>query len=936
MLPSAGAWRYAPRVPVAAKIQPLVLLWRQRLAAPVRRAGLALAVTAVFLAAHLARLGSPLARAAAAALLAAVLVHLASQRWWRRRLERDPRRALARVLRPAAPALEARAQRALTLLERMPADAATTSPALARLHFERLLGDAAGSLVEAAAARRAQRWRRATGVLVMGAAIAFVAGPMRIIEGLDVLLARGGTAPMPLVWLDETTLVTQPPAYLRREARWLTPGIGVHEAEGSVVTVRGTPRRRSRTLVLTDGSTEVPFLSDGAGGLVASYRLERDAELRIAARFGDVLVAEPDPIRFTTVTDASPEVLLGGAPRRVALGEVGDRLELDYSVTDDQGLRQVDLVLRSGGREERRVLVRLDGEVRRHAGGHAIDALDPFFRWLYLPAVVTIEARDNQPEPSRQWGSSAAITVIPPPIGKPEAERWLALAAGRDTAVDLLAAQLPGLQEGSRAAAPYQSAADQLERALVAAEAGLPVAPGLATFLRGQARVLRQQRAGTSPLRALEDVVLAVDVALRLLAERDAQAVSRRLGEVAEEVASGLRQARETERRESGLQRVEAACLALRTGGAELARLGDLGADLGAVIEGELGRIERARGGDDLHGAELGARHLAARLRRPSESFPSQHRGGVESGGARALDAGEASEADQRFDELVRELERLIAEHAAELGTVERALTAADRPEERVALREEARRRAEELQRAAAALPWVGGEPGSGRSAAARAREQISSMAQALERLSLAEAVERGRLASGSLEEASRLRYDRAVLEPVRRQVVQHLTWAEQELARLREQAETRSREVLLRSASRERAHAERASNLAGRGRNGESSLPEEVIERLERAEVLMREAAGRLEAGAGRASLELQRDAQRLLEQASSGETTAPTPGPQAPSGRTVATKRGEVPGEEGDRTQDFRRRVVEGLGGDRSGRLAPAVRRYAEGLLR
>ncbi len=43
------------------------------------------------------------------------------------------------------------------------------------------------------------------------------------------------------------------------------------------------------------------------------------------------------------------------------------------------------------------------------------------------------------------------------------------------------------------------------------------------------------------------------------------------------------------------------------------------------------------------------------------------------------------------------------------------------------------------------------------------------------------------------------------------------------------------------------------------------------------------------------------------------------------------------QVPGKDpGKRAEDFRRRVMEGLSHDHGGRLGPAVRRYAEGLLR
>ena len=43
-----------------------------------------------------------------------------------------------------------------------------------------------------------------------------------------------------------------------------------------------------------------------------------------------------------------------------------------------------------------------------------------------------------------------------------------------------------------------------------------------------------------------------------------------------------------------------------------------------------------------------------------------------------------------------------------------------------------------------------------------------------------------------------------------------------------------------------------------------------------------------------------------------------------------------GEVPPEgKAEKAEDFRKRVLEGLGKDKGGRLSPAVKRYAEGLL-
>jgi len=940
-----GGRRYARSVTYPDRLEPLVAAWHRRVAAPARRAGLALSVAGVFVAAHAARAGTTTARLGAVALVTATLLLLLLRAVRRRRTLRDPRRTLGLLLGPVDADLAARAQRALTLLERADAGTLQASATLARAHFERLLERASPAVVEAAAGGRARWFRRVTALSAVVALAAFAFGPMRIIEGLDVLLARRGRGPLPLVWLDEVTIVSHPPGYLRRVDRYLVPGIGAREALGAEVSVRGSPRRPGRQLLLTDGTSEVPFVDDGEGGVVARWRLDHDVDLRVAARFGDVLVVEPDGVEIEAVTDESPVVVLDGAPRTVGLTELGGQLELRYAVADDHGLRQVELVLRAGAREDRRVLARLDGEARRHSGGYVLLASDPFLRRGYLPTLVTIEARDNQPSEAPRCGRSPAITIIPPPIGQPEAHRLRALGAASAAVVDLLAWQLGGGAGTPAEAEHLRRAGAIVTAALEAAADALPVPEGLATFMRGQARALVQIAPGTSTVRAAEDVALALDVALGRLALRDARDVSARLAEVAEEAAAGARLASQTEQYATGLHRFDAAVTALGAGVAELGRLGDLGRDLGGVAEGSLDRMRRARGADDLRGAELAARHLAARLRRPDPSFSTRQTGGVESSGGVAIDAGEASQADQRFDELAQDLERLIQEHASHVGLVERALSDAERADDLEPLKQEAHRRAAEIARAAAELPAVGDEPGSSRSAASRAREEALSMAQSLERLALGEAVQRGREALTTLDEARRKRGpndptgiapDLPTLEGARQRVAEHLAWAEQELERVRRLADERARGALQKAAEHERGHADRAGNIAGRGRNGQSSLPEELITRLERAEALMRDAARNLDTGRGRDALELQRDAQRLLEQSAPGRTTGEGADQERSARGASRGTHGQVPGQQEDHAQEFRRRVVEGLATERSGRLAPAVRRYAEGLLR
>lgn len=267
-------------------------------------------------------------------------------------------------------------------------------------------------------------------------------------------------------------------------------------------------------------------------------------------------------------------------------------------------------------------------------------------------------------------------------------------------------------------------------------------------------------------------------------------------------------------------------------------------------------------------------------------------------------------------------------------------------------LREEARRRADAIRQAVEGLPQVGAHPGTARSAAALGREHAGAMAQNLERLSLGDAVQSGKDALSSLAEAERKAknsrglgdwLDESATDEAKRRLEQELQWAQQQLDRVQRAAEARARGALEKSAERESGFARRAGNLAGRGSEGESALPADALEALEKAEQAMREAARELAAGKGEKGVGLQREAQRLLENATNGKTADPEEGgsesPKSGSregGRTMRTD-GEVPKDnKGDGAEEFRRRVLEGLAKDQSGRLAPAVRRYAEGLLR
>jgi hypothetical protein len=350
---------------------------------------------------------------------------------------------------------------------------------------------------------------------------------------------------------------------------------------------------------------------------------------------------------------------------------------------------------------------------------------------------------------------------------------------------------------------------------------------------------------------------------------------------------------------------------------------------------------------------ELAARHLAARLRRPNPSFGSAQRGGVESGAPsqNGGESGEPSDANDRFDELMAELERLALDHAGEIGKVEQALAEAEAGVDLERLRGEAKQRADALRRALADLPQFSHTPGSARSSAALGREHGSAMAESLERLSLGDAVQSGKDAQSALDEALRKSAgapddERAELERAKRELKDQLAWAEQRLSELKQSAEEKSRGATNQSSERENEMSRRAGNLVARGKNLDTALPDEALENLEKAEGLMREAARALSDGKGERGLDLQRQAQRLLEQASTGQTgddaeeQAPSPQDRHQGGGDRGSRvktGGEVPRDQDrKRAEEFRRRVLEGLGKSKDGRLTPAVKRYAEGLLR
>jgi hypothetical protein len=955
------------RAPVQAPLDALATRFRTRIARARRQLGWALVLVGLVAAALVARYGTGLTRLGGALLLLSGISALVFAVMQARRTLADRRRLIAATLAQAEPLLGARALRALSLVERAASpDAAETgeSPELAQLHFQRVLALAPAAQLDKWAARASDRTRLLLLALVVAVGTTIALDPARIPEGLDVLVARGGRAPFAMSWLGSLRVESHTPAYLRIPDRALFPSGVTHEPTGSVITFQGVPEREGRQLVLVGGDREVPFVSDGSGGMLARWTLTQPVELRVAARFGKVLILEPEALELRPVADQPPEVDLEGAPSRMLLKDL-QALELRYSARDDYGLREVALVLRAGGREDRRTLERLDGEAKEHRGAQALSPRDGFLRRSFLPIQVTVEARDNDGVSGAKWGKSQHITLVPPGIGEGEQQRYQALRAAREALVRGYAQALSTVEAAAKPSAEVASAEaiskQQAELVRTSLEplrgfvdstfAGLGVPKSLKTFLLGQSQAL--QRPATTPVtfvRRLEDVLLAVDAALRATGESDAIRVSKRLGDVAEEVAEGAKAGQDLEKRTPAKLRLGEAMAVLARGADALASLSVLGADLGGVAQGEIRRIERALGAQSFLEAELAARHLAARLRRPKPSFSSADSGGVEGGGQRGQGGrpkpGEASQAHQRFQELMRDLQQLAAEHAGEISAVEGVMESAQELEEDPEMQREAKERAEALRRALSSLPDYAAGQTPAEQAAALGREHGRAMAESLSRLSLKDAQRSAKSAQQRLGGARQGAGDSSVSpEDVARaeqEVAKQLAWVEEMLNKARKRTEARDREALERSAKREQELAERAQNLSGRGSHGEAALSGEDAEALERAEGLMRDAARELSQGRGENALDLQRQAQRLLDRQNDEER----PEEREPDPRSDAdefAERGEaggpvaVPGrDKNERAEEFRKRVLEGLSKDQGGKLRPAVKRYAEGLLK
>jgi hypothetical protein len=286
----------------------------------------------------------------------------------------------------------------------------------------------------------------------------------------------------------------------------------------------------------------------------------------------------------------------------------------------------------------------------------------------------------------------------------------------------------------------------------------------------------------------------------------------------------------------------------------------------------------------------------------------------------------------------LRDLEDLRQMHAGEIAEQSQRLDEAMKREIGEALKQEARKHAQALREVLKQLPE---RPQADDDSSSKAREHGEAMAGQLEQLELAQALKSGQNALSELAQAERSAPRNTdatkVRSEVRRALERELKWASRSQTDLQQGAEEQLGQAAGDAAERERRLMQKTQQLRQRG-NEQRGMPEQMLEQLTDAASLMREAAERLKARQAERALGLEHQAQKLLEEIGLEREEKPEQrSPSSQKGNGDLAQEGTVPGRDSkDNSQEFRRRVLEGLSGDSHGRLEPAIRRYVEGLLK
>lgn len=910
---------------------------------------------AVTAGALVARLGTPASRAMSLGLLLVAVGVFAGLRYWLALRTRPSTKAAIEVVRASSPELALRLERATALLTYSGSLPEGSPGDLSQLHRQRLWQQVPLGDVEARGRLHALSFRWVSWILAGLTAASCAVVPYRVLEGMNVLGAKDHRAPYPMDFLLLDPATAQPPAYLRRHAQVFDFGVPVELPRGTWITVRGVARFQQRNLVLWDGKTDIPFVSDADGGLTARYQVLESTQLSVAARLGEVRIFQAGPLELTAVADTPPEVTLENVPERTELAKDLELL-IRYRATDDHGIAQIGLELTSGSQKETRPLVKLDGQTRHFEGAYRLVADDAMVSQAVGPVELRVVALDGNEVDGAQSGQSRKVIVSPPAIGADLAARMQALEQLRDLVVDwyALAHDTPtDLTRQKQLRASVRKAADQVDAMLRSRGKG---GARLRGFIRAQLDKLSPARlAGPSSLPTLSEVVLSIDAIASSLGQRDAEQVSRLLALVAGEIEQSAKEASTKEQRDALARVITQRLDQLRSGADQLTKLGALGEDLGQVAAAGTVRIARTADARDFVNVARAASFLAERLNRPTPSFVGGAVPGVESGGL-GKGSGESfgqgsrpSESDTRLYRVLAEIAQLAADHRQVMDEVNQKVEGVAQAIDTAPGGDEDLRQAALLRQAVQSLPSVGGDPGTQAASAALAKEMVLGAAESLSQHQVGRTLTSLQKADSSLLEASKSagelvvpKVDVQKLTRARTEIAAVRAWLERRLEQLMAQESAREKPAFQGLSSRERELSERAAAIASREAKIDGVLPDDIRKDLTQASRLLQQAGGALAAFDGTEAQLIQRRAQELLERATQSEEDGKGGEGRGASGHggrmpTVSQAEGPVPSTgDPEARERFRKRVLEGLGGARTPESEALIRRYVEGLLR
>ncbi len=753
--------------------------------------------------------------------------------------------------------------------------------------------------------------------------------------------------------------------------------------EGSELALTLVPRFEITRSVLALNDHTLP-LTPGADGV---YRItltaEKSAALSFRARVDDLWVADPTPRKLIVDEDRAPEVALE-APLADAEVAPDEPVPFVFSIKDDHGLEGVDLVVQLGpGRERRKRLATFSEEsaTRQHHGGTEVSARD-FGVGAGQTLAVWVEARDRDSFGGPNVGRSVVRTITVGAEADARGAPIELLERTRNMAVDTLGERLEytmptrgseGEERADKLAKSTRSLVRQLETLASSYLASTDDSSTSGVMRDMMQRLSRLTREETSEddlrklrdrnealVAELEDDVLWLTDLIGKAKLNNAEQILERLSATRARMRELLEQLKKT----NDPARKAELMAEIARARAELAELGKKLAQAQNEVPSDfvnyealaeqaskdpLSDLEKALASGDMEAAERAMNELDQQL--------ASLENGVESGGEAFADArfSPRSEAAQRAQAEIRELERSQKQLANETGRV--ADSARARGKEDEAFKEQAEqlaREAEQLEKKARGL-----EAGRMQSAVSEAQSSAAQrLRDARDALRSGDADEAKRMAERAADDLGALSSEMALdarmypgSDGSRSEAAKKAGQLARDASRFAEQVgqlspqeperlSSNESSELHKQAPQQRSLGENASKL---GKDLGKDAPPSVGEGLQRAQQAMQKAAEALEQGEVSEAQAHQRDAlQQLGEMGDELERSQRASGRRGQSEgeggqRMSSDERVTIPeGADDPRRADLRRRVLDARRARTPDSFSRAVDRYYQEILR